>query len=163
MNDTRDQKPSPVSHLDTGRAGFIGVLFAVVILLALSAVHEAGSASVVTTTTTPSATTSTTLPRNQVKVQVANASGISGIAAQVTNELQTQGWNTLPPENASSSATIPRTMVYYAAKQAWAAKQIGTTLKVSSADLLPISASTPAAGASGDDVVVILGANYHAG
>jgi len=163
MNDSKDQKPSSVSHLDTGRAGFIAVLFAVVMLLAFSAVKVTGSSGSTTTTTVPRSSTTTTLPRNQIKVQVTNGSGISGIAAQVTNDLQTQGWNTLPPENISGSGTIPKTTIYYAPNQEWAAKQIAGNLKVPSTQLRPTTASTPAAGASGDDVVVVLGANYRAG
>ena len=162
MDDARSQKPSPVGHLDTGRAGFIAVLFAVVILLALSAIKGTGSGGGATTTTTPSSSTTTTLPRNQIKVQVANGSGLSGIAAQVTNQLQTQGWNTLPPENASNGVTIPATTVYYATNQLWAAQEIARSLGVPSGDIAPITSSTQAAGASGDDVVVILGRNYHA-
>lgn len=160
MNETTNEKPSPVSHLDTGRAGFIAVLLAVVILITLTAIKGTGSST--TTTTTSSTSTTTTLPRNQVKVQVANGSGIAGIAAQVTDQLQTLGWNTLPKENASSSTVILKTTIYYAPNREWAAREIATTLKVPTSAVARLRATTPAAGASGDDVVVILGTNFKA-
>ena len=110
-----------------------------------------------TTTQRPKKPTSTTstIPKNQVKVQVANGTSTSGVATTLTNTLQTAGWNTLPPVNATSSASS--SVVYYAANRKWAAEEIATELKLSSSAVQPLTTSVPVPGAAGDDVIVLIG------
>ena len=114
-------------------------------------------ASHATTTQHPKKPTSTTstIPKNQVKVQVANGTSTSGVATTLTNTLQAAGWNTLPPVNATSSASS--SVVYYAANRKWAAEEIATELKLSSSAVQPLTTSVPVPGAAGDDVIVLIG------
>ena len=73
----------------------------------------------------------------------------------MTNTLQTAGWNTLPPVNATSSASS--SVVYYAANRKWAAEEIATELKLPSSAVQPLTTSVPVPGAAGDDVIVLIG------
>jgi hypothetical protein len=99
--------------------------------------------------------TTTTIPKSQVKVQVANGTATAGVATQLTNTLQTAGWNTLPPVNATSSAST--SVVYYAANRKWAAQEIASELKLASSAVQPLTTSVPVPGAAGDDVIVLIG------
>ena len=102
----------------------------------------------------PTSTTST-IPKSQVKVQVANGTSTAGVATTLTNTLQTAGWSTLPPVNATSSASS--SVVYYAANRKWAAEEIANELKLASSAVQPLTTSVPVPGAAGDDVNVLIG------
>ena len=150
-----------VEHLNLGKAAAVVVVFLLVaVLLLAKATHPeatSGSSSVSTTTTTHAGgtTTTTTIPRSKVTVQVANGSSAAGVATRVTQQLQTQGWNTLPPVNAS--AQVPASVVYYAVNRKPQALEIATELGLAATAVQPLSSSVPVNGAAGDDVVVIIG------
>jgi hypothetical protein len=117
-----------------------------------------------TTTPTSSGTTSSTtttlkqrvVPRSQVSVQVANGTSISGLARQYTQKLQTLGWNTLSGINGPSTQL---TEIYYLPGYQGAALTIAASLHVPTTSAMPLGAHRPVPGATGDDVVVILGLN----
>ena len=114
------------------------------------------------TTTTISSTTSTTSPsatrviKSRVRVQVANGTTVTGLAATFTQRLMTQDWDTLPPGNGPHEAT---TIIYYNPSSLKAAQEIAATIHVSESAIHPLKNLSPVAGASGDDVIVILGNN----
>ncbi len=107
-----------------------------------------------TTTTAKGSTTTTVRSKAQVRVQVANGTAVSGLARSYTQQLQTLGWDTLPQLNA---AKVTATIVYYNPGYLWAAQQIAGAIRVSSSAIQPLAGLSPVAGASGDDVIVILG------
>jgi len=148
-----------VEHLNVVRAVLVVAAFVVVAALLLakgtSTEISSGSSSVPVTTTTRAPVTTTTIPRSQIKVQVANASSTSGAATKVTQQLQTAGWDTLPPVNAT--AKVPTSVVYYAANRKPAALEIAVELHLAASAVQPLTASVPVPGAAGDDVVVLIG------
>ena len=76
------------------------------------------------------------------------------LAAKYTQELQTQDWDTLPPVNGPSEK---KTIIYYKPGQLKAAQEVATTIHVSQSAVQPLGTLTPVSGASGDDIIVILG------
>jgi LytR cell envelope-related transcriptional attenuator len=158
----RGRSGASVGHLDLVRAALVTGAFVVVLLLVLAkgtfpggtgASQGGASTSTSTSTTTPAPTT--TVAKGQVKVQVANGSSTAGIATKVTQQLQTQGWNTLPPVNATSQ--VPSSKVYYAQGREAAAREVAAELRLPASSLAPLTAAVPVAGATGDDVVVVVG------
>ncbi|MGH3732143.1 MAG: LytR C-terminal domain-containing protein [Acidimicrobiales bacterium] len=120
------------------------------------------SSSATTTTTLP--TTSTTSPasarviKSRTRVQVANGTNVTGLAATYTQKLMTQDWDTLPPVNGPAEKS---TIIYYNRGQLKAAREIAATIKVSTSAIHPLTNQnlSPITGVSGDDAVVILGNN----
>jgi hypothetical protein len=127
-----------------------------------------GVAATTTTTTTTttnhsgttSTTTTTTVPHSSVSVQVANATGAGAVAAHYSSVLSAQGWATKPPANATT--TVPTSSVYYAAGQQASAAAIAAALGIKSTAVLPLTASVPVTGATGNDVVVVIGTDLAA-
>lgn len=107
-----------------------------------------------TTTATTNHTTSTTVPKAQVRVQVANGTSVTGLARTFTQQLMTLGWDALPEMNGPKVTT---TTVYFKVGYQWAAREIVSEIKATKAQVKPLGNLTPVAGASGDDIVVILG------
>jgi hypothetical protein len=58
-----------------------------------------------------------------------------------------------------ASTTEATSSVYYAAGQQEAAAAIATTLGIKPTAVMPLTTSVPVAGASGDDVVVVIGSD----
>lgn len=106
------------------------------------------------TTTTTTKSTSTTVPRSQVSVQVANGTTVSGLAGKYSQKLQTYNWNTLPRVNGPAETA---TVIYFHPGFLWAALAIATEIGVSPTAAKPLGTATPVPGATGDDIVVILG------
>ncbi len=93
---------------------------------------------------------------------MANATQTNGLAAHYTAVLAAQGWAMQTP--ADASATVQTSAVYYAsATYQTAATSIATTLGLKPAAVLPLSSSVPVTGITGDDVVVVIGADLVAG
>ncbi len=107
-----------------------------------------------TTTTTAAGSTSSTVPKSQVSVQVANGTTISGLAGSYTTKLQLLGWNTLPRLNGPAETA---TVIYYHPSFLWAAQEIATEIGVPASAARPLGNATPVPGATGDDIVVVLG------
>jgi hypothetical protein len=90
-----------------------------------------------------------------VPVLVANASGVSGAAATVTNQLQVGGWALQPPVNAS--AQVPASHVYYVAGQEQAATQIAKSLHLPASAVVPYTTAAPITSIGTAEVVVVVG------
>jgi LytR cell envelope-related transcriptional attenuator len=124
-----------------------------------------GEAATTSTTTTvahkpPTTTTTTTAPHSAVSVVVANATHTSGLAEHFSVILGAQGWAMKTPVDAAT--TVATSAVYYAAGQQESAASIATTLGIKPAEVLPLTAAVPVAGAAGTDVVVVIGADLAA-
>jgi hypothetical protein len=136
----------------------IVVLFVAAAFLMLRYVNPASSPSA--TTLPPSETTTTihhhTVAKSTVRVQVANGTTVSNLARSYSQELLTQGWNTLPGVNAHKAAS---TIVYFNPGFKWAAIQIADKIHVGLHSIQALNGQRPVPGASSDDVIVILGHN----
>ncbi len=108
----------------------------------------------------PPTTTTTTVPHSAVSVVVANATQTNGLAEHYSVILGAQGWAMKTPLDAST--TVATSSVYYAAGEQESAASIATTLGVAPAEVLPLTAAVPVAGATGTDVVVVVGADLAA-
>lgn len=117
---------------------------------------SAAASSGSTTTTRPPASTTTTIARASVHVLVANGTPVPEGATDYTDELQSQGWATLPPADTSSPVSGASTVYYAAGKQADAGA-LASALGLKSTAVQPLSSSVPVANVSGADVVLVLG------
>ena len=125
-----------------------------------------GAATAVTTTTTTvksktvPTTTTTTVPHSSVSVVVANATQTNGLAAHYTAVLAAQGW---AMHTAADAATTEATStVYYAAGQQASAAAVATELGLKPTVVQPLTTAVPVTGASGVDVVVVIGSDLAA-
>ena len=183
-DDQTPERPSPPLPIDRAVA-LIG-LFVLVTALLVGGLHPTSSTSSATTTTststtspaasatsTPTATTkaapptkSTTATTTITKVSkapvlVANASGTSGVAATVTNELQVAGWNVQAPINAT--AKVPSSNVYYVAGQKAAATGVATTLHLAANTVLPYTTAAPVSTIGTAEILVVVGPDLVSG
>jgi hypothetical protein len=102
-------------------------------------------------------TTTTTVAHSSVSVVVANATETNGLAAHFTAVLAAQGW--AMQTAADAATTEASSAVYYAAGQQASATTIATTLGLKPTAVQPLTTSVPVTGASGVDVVVVIGAD----
>jgi hypothetical protein len=120
------------------------------------------TAPTVTTTTvatsSSSTTTTSTVPHSSISVLVANGTEQAALAAHYSTILSGQGWAMKTPTDATTHSLSTST-VYYAAGQKAPATAIATSLGLKSTAVLPLTTAVPVAGATGTDVVVVLGAN----
>src|SRR5664280_3582888 len=155
---TPHEPPVPGSHYQPALSVvliivvlFIGSTF---LMLRYNGPASYGTTTTLSTTTTLHGTSTTIVSKSQVRVQVANGTTTAGLARAYTQQLQTLGWDTLPQLN---STRVASTVVYYNPKFLWAAVQIANAIKVSRSAIHPLGGLHPVAGASGDDVIVVLG------
>jgi hypothetical protein len=153
------------------RAFVVLVIFVVatIALVAVGTRHPvSGDAATTATTTTPTTTatgghktapttTTTTVPHSSVTVVVANATETNGLAAQKSTLISAQGWAVQAPVDAATTETT--STVYYAAGQQAAAASIAATLGLKPTAVAPLTAAVPVTGASGVDVVVVVGSD----
>jgi hypothetical protein len=136
----------------------IVVLFVVAAFLMIRYVSPASTSG--TTTLPPSETTTTihhhTVAKSSVRVQVANGTTVPNLARTYSQELLTQGWNTLPGVNGPHEKS---TIVYFNPNFKWAAIQIAHKIGVGVHAVQALNGQRPVAGASSDDVIVMLGHN----
>jgi hypothetical protein len=90
-----------------------------------------------------------------VSVVVANATSTNGLAGHYTTVLQGGGWNLQPAANATTSEAT--SAVYYAAGQQAAAQEVAAAIGVKPQQVLPLTTAAPVSGATGVDVVVVIG------
>ncbi len=136
----------------------IVVLFVAAAFLMIRYVSPASPSS--STTTLPSSETTTTIhhhtvAKSTVRVQVANGTKAANLARTYSQELLTQGWNTLPGVN-YTGAHEKATIVYFNPGFKWAAQQIATKIHVGHHAVQALNGLRPVPGASSDDVIVIL-------
>jgi LytR cell envelope-related transcriptional attenuator len=151
------------------RALVLLLVFVVLAMVALGKVHGGTTTpSAAATTTVPPAastttaphgaattTTSTTHPPGSVPVLVANATGVSGAAANVSNQLQAVGWSMLPPVNASARVTSSH--VYYVAGREQQAASVASALHLPSTAVAPYTTAAPISSIGTAEVVVAVG------
>jgi hypothetical protein len=116
----------------------------------------AGAGSTTTSTTTKSGPT-TTIPKSSTTVLVANNSNGAGLAAHYSTLLSGQGWDLKPPVDGTSK--VASSAVYYASGQKPAALAIASALSLNPSAVHPLTTSVPVTAASGNDVVVVIGAD----
>jgi hypothetical protein len=151
---------------------FVVLVIFVVAAIALVAIGTrptvSGDAATPTTTTptttaaggsktAPTTTTTTTVPHSSVTVVVANATQSNGLAAHYSSALTAQGWAVQAPVDAAT--TEATSTVYYAAGEQAAAASIAGTLGLKPTAVAPLTTAVPVTGASGDDVVVVVGSD----
>jgi LytR cell envelope-related transcriptional attenuator len=173
---------SRVAGFPVVRAGLVLVLFVVATVLLLASIHPSPAAvpsnavaATTTSTTTSTAsstvsstthpgtkhhgsTTTTTIPPRppaNVPVLVANGSGVTGAAAAFSARLQSAGWSTLPPTNAT--VHVPTSHVYYLAGQQTAAAAVATTLHLPTSSVAPYTTAAPVSTIGTADVLVVIG------
>jgi hypothetical protein len=152
------------------RAFVVLVIFVVaaVILVGIGTRAPVSGDAVGTTTTTPTTTTpahhgtaptttTTTVPHSSVSVLVANATQTNALAAHYSALLAAQGWAMQTPVDAAT--TEQSSSVYYAAGQQGAAAAVASELGLKPATVIPLTTSVPVTGASGVDVLVVVGAD----
>ena len=153
---------SPVAT-DDGSAGSVGMVEEGPADLPMADEPVATTTPAPTTTTTTTAVPAPTRPPNQVRVLVANGSGVPRGAATVTDVLSPAGYTTLPPANATPTDTSG---IYYRSGYSGDARAVMDLVAPGNPDLLlPL----PAGGLDVPDgtldrvananVVVILGAD----
>jgi hypothetical protein len=174
MTDTSAYGEEPQPPLDgpdegppIGRAVVLLIVFVVVTALLVGIVNRHPTASTATTATTaPSSTsttapssTTTTTPPGKVPVLVANGSGATNAATTFSNQLQTAGWNMLPPVNATISGLATSNVYYAAPVFKPAAQSIATTLHLPASAVKQLTSAVPVANVVGSGVVVVIGAD----
>jgi hypothetical protein len=109
----------------------------------------------VTTTTAVTTTTLALRAPKDVKVVVANASGIKGAAGKVSDLLKPPGYNVLSPTNASPNSK--ESSVYFAATFEREAAGVAQLLQLPSTTLKAMPTPAPIADLRGAQVLVIVG------
>lgn len=148
------------------RPGLFAVTLVIVVVVILSLAgaliggnlhHNATAVSTAPPSTTPTTgvANSVTTNRANVTVIVSNGTATNGAASHFTQILQADGWSTLTPVNTTSPASA--TAVYYAPNQRVPATRVATALGVRATAVQPLTTSTPVPGATGVDVVVVIG------
>jgi hypothetical protein len=160
VTDAPPPAPTPGSHYQPATTVMllIVVLFVAAAFLMLRAnppSSPTATTTVVTTTTTAHQTTTTHPPKARVRVQVANGTSTANLAHTYTQQLETLGWDTLPPVNANNK--VAATVIYFNPGYRWAAQEIAASIKVKASAIKALNGLTPVSGASSDDVIVVLG------
>lgn len=105
-----------------------------------------------TTTTTPQAR-----PKSEVKVLVANGSGVRGLAGTTSTALKNVGYATLAPVDATPPS-IDKTTIQYAEGYLAEAREVAQTINQPATVVAPLnSPPVPAADLGDAKVVVVLG------
>ena len=108
-----------------------------------------------TTTVGPTTTTAALRPPGEVKVVVANASGVDGVARKASDELKTKSYNVLSPTN--STAKVEATVVYGIAGYERDAQGVAVALGLPPAQAKPMPTPAPIADLRTAQVLVMVG------
>jgi hypothetical protein len=90
-------------------------------------------------------------------VVVANGTSTSGLAAHYSTVIGANGYAMKTPLDTTAPQTT--SAVYYAGGQQAAASSIAAQIGVKPSQVLPLSTSVPVTGATGTDVVVVIGSD----
>ena len=110
-----------------------------------------------TTETIASSTIPEALDPSQVPVVVSNAAGISGLAGEVTTQLQGLGYITSDPETAPELSDF--TAIYFAAGFEAEARAVAEALGYPADQVVQPAPDPPPAGSGTEVVMVLLGAD----
>lgn len=108
---------------------------------------------VTSTTSQPTTTVREARPAGEVAVVVLNSIGVAGLAADVTDELTTLGYQTVPPDNYTPE--LSDTMIFHA--DGFALEALELTEVFPDGTVAPDPELTAA---QGTDVVVVIGLSY---
>jgi hypothetical protein len=134
---------------------FVGATF----LMVRSVAPSSQSLSTIPTTTIrakPVTPKAKRVIKSRVRVQVANGTSITGLAAIYTQTLLTQSWDTLTPGNGPPTK---KSVIYYNPGYRAAALEVASAIHVKSSAVLPRGTINPIAGSPSDGVIVVLGQN----
>ncbi len=93
-----------------------------------------------------------------VRVLVANATGVEGLAGSVSNTLEIDsGYTMLPATNATEGTNGATTAIYYSTGSEIAARGVAEALGLDPNGVLPIPTLAPVADATGANVLVVAG------
>ena len=179
MDDPPANDAEPSEHqggarrqLPIGRAAVVLALFVLATVLLLGRIHQtpttpaaAGSPQGSSTTTTihQAGSTTTTAPRppTNVPVLTANASGVTGAAATISDRLQADGWTVQAPTNATTNQATSH--VYYVAGQEAAAKAVASALRLPASEVLPYTTAAPVGSIGTAEIVVVVAPDLASG
>ena len=99
-------------------------------------------------------------PPAEVRVLVANGTDVGGAAGAIREVLiSDQGYNGLPPVNATTEEVPDSSFVYFANGYELDARNVGLIINVDSANVLPMPAALPVADLAEANVLVLLGSD----
>lgn len=101
-------------------------------------------------------------PPAEVRVLVANGTEVGGAAGAIREVLiSDQGYNGLPPVNATTEEVPEFSFVYYANGYELDARNVGLIIGADSANILPIPAALPVADLAEANILVLLGSDLY--
>ncbi len=101
-------------------------------------------------------------PPAEVRVLVANGTDVGGAAGAIREVLiSDQGYNGLPPVNATTEEIPDSSFVYYANGYELDARNVGLIINVDSANVIPMPAVLPVADLAEANVLVLLGSDLY--
>ena len=101
-------------------------------------------------------------PPAEVRVLVANGTEVGGAAGAIREVLiSDQGYNGLPPVNATTEEVPEFSFVYYANGYELDARNVGLIIGADSANILPIPADLPVADLAEANILILLGSDLY--
>jgi len=101
-------------------------------------------------------------PPAEVRVLVANGTEVGGAAGAIREVLiSDQGYNGLPPVNATTEEVPEFSFVYYANGYELDARNVGLIIGADSANILPIPAALPVTDLAEANILVLLGSDLY--
>ena len=101
-------------------------------------------------------------PPSEVRVLVANGTDVGGAAGAIREVLiSDQGYNGLPPVNATSEEVPEFSFVYYANGYELDARNVGLIINVDSTNVIPMPAALPVADLAEANILVLLGSDLY--
>ena len=101
-------------------------------------------------------------PPAEVRVLVANGTEVGGAAGAIREVLiSDQGYNGLPPVNATTEEVPEFSFVYYANGYELDARNVGLIIGADSANILPIPAALPVADLVEANILILLGSDLY--
>jgi len=101
-------------------------------------------------------------PPAEVRVLVANGTEVGGAAGAIREVLiSDQGYNGLPPVNATTEEVPEFSFVYYANGYELDARNVGLIIGADSANILPIPAALPITDLAEANILILLGSDLY--
>jgi len=101
-------------------------------------------------------------PPAEVRVLVANGTEVGGAAGAIREVLiSDQGYNGLPPVNATTEEVPEFSFVYYANGYELDARNVGLIIGADSANILPMPAALPVTDLAEANILVLLGSDLY--
>jgi len=101
-------------------------------------------------------------PPSEVRVLVANGTDVGGAAGAIREVLiSDQGYNGLPPVNATSEEVPEFSFVYFANGYELDARNVGLIINVDSTNVIPMPAALPVADLAEANILVLLGSDLY--